>query len=279
MRNVPLRDETGNVVKWYGTGIEIEDRKRAEEERQRLNQLEADLAQLNRISMMGELAGSLAHEIRQPIAAAAANATACVRWLHRETPDIDKAAWSASRVARDVTTASDIIERIRSLYRGGMAKREPVDVNKIIQEMNVLLRDVANRNSISIITELDSGLPMIAADRVQLQQVLMNLMLNGIDAMKDTRGDLAVTSTRTEDGQILISVSDSGCGLPVDWRERLFEAFFTTKPQGTGMGLCISRRIVESHGGRLWASDNKVRGATFQFTLPSEADPRSPSAA
>jgi len=145
IRNVPLRNEAGNVVKWYGTGIEIEDRKRMEEERQRLNQLEADLAQLNRISMMGELAGSLAHEIRQPIAAAAANATACVRWLHRETPDIDKAAWSASRVARDVTTASDIIERVRSLYRGGTAKREPVDVNKIIQEMIVLLRDAANR--------------------------------------------------------------------------------------------------------------------------------------
>ncbi len=120
---------------------------------------------------------------------------------------------------------------------------------------------------------------MIPADRVQLQQVLMNLILNGIDAMKDTRGDVTVTSTRTEDGQILITVSDSGCGLPVDWSERLFEAFFTTKPQGTGMGLCISRRIVESHGGRLWAGDNEIRGATFQFTLPSEADPRSPSAA
>jgi PAS domain S-box-containing protein len=271
IRNVPLRNEAGNIVKWYGTGIEIEDRKRAEEERQRLNQLEADLAHLNRISMMGELAGSLAHEIRQPIAAAAANATACVRWLHRATPDIDKAAWSASRVARDVTTASDIIERIRSLYRGGTAKRQPVDVNKIIQEMNVLLRDAANRNSISILTELDSGLPMIAADRVQLQQVLMNLMLNGIDAMKDTTGDLTVTSTRTEDGQVLITVSDSGCGLPVDWSERLFQAFFTTKPQGTGMGLSISRRIIESHGGRLWASANTVRGATFQFTLPNEA--------
>jgi PAS domain S-box-containing protein len=277
IRNVPLRNEAGNIVKWYGTGIEIEDRKRAEEERQRLDQLEADLAQLNRISMMGELAGSLAHEIRQPIAAAAANATACVRWLHRETPDIDKAAWSASRVARDVTTASDIIERIRSLYRGGTAKREPVDVNKVIQEMNVLLRDAASRNSISILTKLDSGLPMIAADRVQLQQVLMNLMLNGIDAMKDTTGDLTVTSTRTEEGQVLITISDSGCGLPVDWSERLFDAFFTTKPQGTGMGLSISRRIIESHGGRLWASANTVRGATFQFTLPNEATASSPS--
>jgi PAS domain S-box-containing protein len=277
IRNVPLRNETGNIVKWYGTGIEIEDRKRVEEERERLNQLEADLAQLNRISMMSELAASLAHEIRQPIAAAAANATACVRWLHRETPDIDKATWSATRVARDVTTASDIIERVRSLYRRGTAKREPVDVNKIIQEMIVLLRNAANRNSISILTNLDSGLPMIAADRVQLQQVLMNLMLNGIEAMKDTEGELTVISRRTEDGEILIAVSDSGSGLPVDGSEHLFDAFFTTKPQGTGMGLSISRRIIESHGGRLWASANTVRGATFQFTLPSEATASSPS--
>jgi PAS domain S-box-containing protein len=277
IRNVPLRNETGNIVKWYGTGIEIEDRKRVEEERERLNQLEADLAQLNRISMMSELAASLAHEIRQPIAAAAANATACVRWLHRETPDIDKATWSAARVARDVTTASDIIERVRSLYRRGTAKREPVDVNKIIQEMIVLLRNAANRNSISILTKLDSGLPMIAADRVQLQQVLMNLMLNGIEAMKDTEGELTVISRRTEDGEILIAVSDSGSGLPVDGSEHLFDAFFTTKPQGTGMGLSISRRIIESHGGRLWASANTVRGATFQFTLPGEATASSPS--
>jgi PAS domain S-box-containing protein len=277
IRNVPLRNETGNIVKWYGTGIEIEDRKRVEEERERLNQLEADLAQLNRISMMSELAASLAHEIRQPIAAAAANATACVRWLHRETPDIDKATWSAARVARDVTTASDIIERVRSLYRRGTAKREPVDVNKIIQEMIVLLRNAANRNSISILTKLDSGLPMIAADRVQLQQVLMNLMLNGIEAMKDTEGELTVISRRTEDGEILIAVSDSGSGLPVDGSEHLFDAFFTTKPQGTGMGLSISRRIIESHGGRLWASANTVRGAIFQFTLPSEATASSPS--
>lgn len=272
IRNVPLRNEAGNIVKWYGTGIEIADRKRAEEERQRLHQVEADLAHLNRISMMGELAASLAHEIRQPIAAAAANATACVRWLDRETPDIDKAALSASRIASDVTRAVDIIERVRSLYQGDRGKREPVDVNKIIQEMIVLLRDAANRKSISLSTELDSGLPMMVADRVQLQQVLMNLMLNGIDAMKGTEGDLIVTSRRTEDGQILIAVRDSGCGLPLDGRERLFEAFFTTKQQGTGMGLSISRRIVESHGGSLWASSNAGRGATFQFTLPSEAN-------
>jgi PAS domain S-box-containing protein len=279
MRNMPLRDCTGNIVRWYGTGVEIEDRKRAEQERQRLRQLEADLAHMNRVSMMGELTASLAHEINQPITAAAASATACVRWLRRETPDIVEASAAASKIDSDVRRAADIIERVRSLYRGDTAKREPVNVNEIIQDMIVLLRDAANRNSISIRTELDLGLPMIVADRIQLQQVLMNLMLNGIDAMKDTRGDLTVTSTSTEDDQILIAVSDSGCGLPADWSERLFEAFFTTKPQGTGMGLCISRRIVESHGGRLWASENAIRGATFQITLPSEADPRSPSTA
>jgi C4-dicarboxylate-specific signal transduction histidine kinase len=278
MRNMPLRDGAGNIVRWYGTGVEIEDRKRVEQERQRLRQFEADLAHMNRVSMMGELTASLAHEINQPITAAAASATACVRWLRRESPDIVEASAAASKIDSDVRRAADIIERVRSLYRGDTAKREPVNVNEIIQDMIVLLRDAANRNSISIRTELDLGLPMIVADRVQLQQVLMNLMLNGIDAMKDTRGDLTVTSTRTEDDQILITVSDSGCGLPANWSERLFEAFFTSKPQGTGMGLCISRRIVESHGGRLWASENTVRGATFQVTLPNEAGPRSPSA-
>jgi PAS domain S-box-containing protein len=271
MRNVPLRDEAGAVVKWYGSGIEIEDRKRAEQERERLRQLEADLAHMNRVSMMGELAGSLAHEIKQPIAAAAINANVCARWLRRDTPDIAEASEAASRMISDITRAADIIERVRSLYRGDTAQREPVDVNAIIREMIVLLRDAAKRNAILIRTELDAGLPMIPADRVQLQQVLMNLMLNGIDAMKDTRGELTVTSKRADDGQILIAVSDSGCGLPANGGDRLFAAFFTTKPQGTGMGLSISRRIIESHGGRLWANANTGRGATFQFTLPCEA--------
>jgi PAS domain S-box-containing protein len=271
VRNVPLRDEAGNVAKWYGSGIEIQDLKRAEQERERLRQVEADLAHMNRVSMMGELAGSLAHEIKQPIAAAAINAKVCARWLRRDTPDIAEASEAASRMVGDITRVADIIERVRSLYRGDRAQREPVDVNAIIREMIVLLRDAANRNAILIRTELDAGLPMIPADRVQLQQVLMNLMLNGIDAMKDTRGELTVTSKRADDGQILIAVSDSGCGLPAEGGDRLFAAFFTTKPQGTGMGLSISRRIIESHGGRLWASANTGRGATFQFTLPSEA--------
>jgi len=167
--------------------------------------------------------------------------------------------------------AAEIIDRVRSLYRRGTPQRELVDLNEIVREMIVLLNDEANRYSIPIRAELTPSLAEVTADRVQLQQVLMNLMLNGIEAMKDTGGELTVTSKRTEDGQLLISVSDSGVGFPVEESERIFKAFFTTKPQGTGMGLSISRTIVESHSGRLWASANTVRGATFHFSLPTEA--------
>jgi signal transduction histidine kinase len=168
----------------------------------------------------------------------------------------------------DAERAAGIIDRVRSLYRQDTPKRELVDLNEIIREMTVLLNDTANRNSVSIHATLDPRLPATEADRVQLQQVLMNLMLNGIEAMQGKGGELAAASGRTEDGQLLISVSDSGIGLPVDKSQRMFDAFFTTKAQGTGMGLSISRRIIESHGGRLWASPNTGRGATFQFTLP-----------
>ena len=170
-------------------------------------------------------------------------------------------------MVNDATRAADILDRVRSLYRRDSPQRELVDVNEIIREMIVMLQDQAIRSSISIRTECDAELAMIPADRVQLQQVLMNLMLNGIEAMTDTGGELTVTSKNTADGHLLISVSDSGIGIALDRADRIFEAFFTTKPQGTGMGLSISRRIIESHGGRLWASANSERGATFQFTL------------
>jgi C4-dicarboxylate-specific signal transduction histidine kinase len=251
------------------TDNDITERKRTEEERERSRQLEADLARINRMSMMGELAASLGHEINQPIGAAAVNAGACLRWLQREPPEIEEARQTASRIVSDLARVGDIIQRNRSLYRRGTPRREPIDLNEIIRQMVVLLHDAANGQSISIQTDLDAALPTTTADHVQLQQVLMNLMLNGIEAMKDESGELSVTSTRTEDGQLLISVSDSGTGLPGEERERIFEAFFTTKPQGTGMGLSISRRIIESHGGRLWASPKTGRGATFQFTLPT----------
>jgi PAS domain S-box-containing protein len=264
------RDARGTPVAALETDNDITERKRAEDERERLRQLEADLARVNRVSMMGELAASLGHEISQPIAAAAINARACLGWLQREPPEIDEARQTVSRIANDVDRAADIIERNRLLYRRGTPQRELIDLNEIIRQMVVLLHDAANRHSISIRTNLDAALPTTTADRVQLQQVLMNLMLNGIEAMKDKSGELSITSKRTENGELLISVSDLGIGLPGEEPERIFEAFFTTKPQGTGMGLSISRRIIESHGGRLWASLNTGRGATFQFTLPNE---------
>jgi signal transduction histidine kinase len=181
---------------------------------------------------------------------------------------VTEACAAASAVVVAMTRAAGIIDRVSSLYRRGTPERELVDLNEIIREMTILLGDTANWSSISIRTELAPVVPRTTADRVQLQQVLMNLMRNAIEAMQDTGGELTVASKRSEDGQILISVSDSGIGLSVDEAERIFEAFFTTKPQGTGMGLSISRRIIASHGGRLWASSNTGRGATFQFTLP-----------
>jgi PAS domain S-box-containing protein len=264
------RHARGTPVAALETDNDITERKRAEEERERLRQLEADLAHINRVSMMGELAASLGHEITQPIAAAAMNARACLRWLQRAPPEIGEARQNVSRILADVERATEIIDRNRLLYRRGATQREPLDLNEIIRQIVVLLHGAAHRHSVSIRTDLDATLPTTTADRVQLQQVLMNLMLNGIEAMEGETGELSVTSRRTEAGCLLISVSDSGIGLPSEEPERIFEAFFTTKPQGTGMGLSIGRRIIESHGGRLWATANAGRGATFQFTLPNE---------
>jgi PAS domain S-box-containing protein len=267
----PSTSEDPENFEFVGAVMDITERKRAEEERERLRQLEVDLAHLNRVSMMGELAASLAHEIKQPIAAAALNGDACVNWLGRDAPDVTKASAAASAMVANVTRAGGIIDRVSSLYRRGTPERGSVDINEIVREMSVLLGDMANRNAVSIRTDLDPELPPTTADRVQLQQVLMNLMLNGIEAMQDTGGELTVASKRTEDGQLLMSVSDTGIGLSINQAERVFEPFFTTKSRGTGMGLSISRRIIASHGGHLWASPNTGRGATFQFTLPAEA--------
>jgi len=268
-------EDPANFV-FVGTVMDITERKRAEEERERLSQLEAVLAYMNRVSMMGELAASLAHEIKQPIAAAAFNGQACVNWLSGGAPNATQASKAASAVVEAVTRAGQIIDRVSSLYRRGAPERELVDLNGIVREITQLLSDTANRNAVSIRTDLDPELPTTTADRVQLQQVLMNLMLNGIEAMQDKVGQLTIVSKRTEDGQLLISVSDTGVGLSNGESERVFEAFFTTKARGTGMGLSVSRRIVASHGGQLWASPNTGRGATFQFTLPVEPTENSP---
>jgi PAS domain S-box-containing protein len=264
----PVIDEAHAVIEYVGTIVDVTERKRIEEERARLRLLEADLGHMNRVSLMAELTASLAHEIKQPMTGAVLNARACAGWLHRDVPDVVEACDAALRMVNDVMRATKIIDRVHSLYGHGASQREALDLNQIIREIAALLGDMANRNCVSIRTDLDLQLPRTTADRIQLQQVLMNLMRNGIEAMKSDGGQLTVTSKRTEDRQLLISVSDSGVGLPVEESKRVFDAFFTTKPHGTGMGLAISRRIIESHDGRLWADPNAGRGATFQFTLP-----------
>jgi PAS domain S-box-containing protein len=254
-------------------GIAIE-RKLAREERERLREAQADLAHINRVTTMGELTASLAHEVNQPIAAAATDANTCLRWLARDQPDLEEARAAASRVVKDAARAAEIMSRIRSLFKKEVSQRELVDVNEIIRGMIGLLRSEAARYSISMRTELSEDLPQIMGDRVQLQQVTMNLIINSIDAMKDVDGtrEIAITSQRAENEQLQVSVSDTGIGLPSQRADQIFNAFFTTKPHGTGMGLRISRSIVESHGGRLWAADNSPRGARFAFTLPTKIE-------
>ena len=260
-----LSDKSGKIV--LGAVMDVTERKRAEEA---LHEAQANLARVSRVTTMGELTASLAHEIRQPIAAAVTNARTCLRWLGRDQPDVAEAREAASRIVNDVTRAADIIGSISLLFKKGALQRELVDVNEIIREMIVLLRSEGNRYSISIRTELAEELPKVMADRIQLQQVFMNLMLNGIDAMREATGGSELTiKSETGDGQLLISVSDTGVGLPQEQADRIFTAFFTTKDNGTGMGLPISRSIIESHGGRLWATGASGRGATFQFTLPA----------
>jgi PAS domain S-box-containing protein len=270
-RVVPLRDSGGKIVKWYGISTDIEDRRRAESERERLRQIEADLAHVNRVSTLGEMAASLAHEIKQPIAAAMTSANSCIEWLSHEPPNLDRARAAAARIDKYGNRAAEIIDRIRSFYKKSAPQRELVDVNGIVHEILALLRGEGAGYGVSIRTELAADLPTITADRVQLQQVLMNLMLNAIEAMKGTGGVLAVKSELDQEGRVLISVSDTGVGLPAEQADQIYNAFFTTKAQGSGMGLAISRSIVESHGGLLWATANNGRGATFHFTLPAGA--------
>jgi PAS domain S-box-containing protein len=262
------RDRRHQPLAILETNNDVTERKRAAEA---LRQAQADLAHIARVTTMGELTASLAHEVNQPIAAAVTNANTCLRWLTRDQPNVEEARAAAMRIVKDGTRAGEIISRIRLLFKKGASERELVNVNEVIEEMIVLLRGETTRYSISVRTELAVDLPRVMGDRVQLQQVLMNLMINGIDAMKDADGtrELAIKSQRAENEEVMVSVTDSGVGLPPQQAEQIFNAFFTTKTHGTGMGLRISRSIIESHGGRLWAADNSRRGATFHFTLPA----------
>ena len=219
---------------------------------------------------MGELTAALAHEVVQPIAAAVTHADACLRWLDRDPPNLGEARAAVTMIVKDGTVAKEIIERIRLLFKKGTPQRELVDDNEVIREMIILLQGEVTRFSISVRMELTRDLPYVAGDRVQLQQVMMNLITNSIDAMKEADGarELAIKSQRAEDDQLAVCVSDTGVGLPPKQADQIFNTFFTTKPSGTGMGLSICRSIVESHSGRLWADDNIPRGANFHFIQP-----------
>ncbi len=273
VRNVPLRDALGRIVKWYGTGIDIEDRKRAEEG---LRKAQADLAHANRVTTMGELSASLAHEINQPISGAITNASTCMRRLDREQPDIEGARAAASLIIRDANRAAEIINRVRLFFRKGVVTKERLNLNEMIREMEILLHNEATQHSVSVQTKFAADQPLIVADRIQLQQVLMNLMINGIDAMKAVDGprQLTLGTQNHSDKLLLVSVEDTGVGLPPNQAGQIFNAFFTTKEHGTGMGLRISQTIIEAHGGRLWAMDNHPRGAIFHFTLAVSSDAR-----
>jgi signal transduction histidine kinase len=266
-------DELADLGKAFNYAAkQLRERKSAEED---LRQAQADLAYMHRVTTMGELTASVAHEIRQPITAAIFNATACVRWLSHDQPNSEEARAAASRIVENLRHTESIISRIRALFQKGIPHREAVDVNEVIREMIVLLSNTANQCSVLILSQTAENLPQVIADRVQLQQVFMNLMLNGIEAMKDIDppGELTIKS-QADNEELLFSVSDTGVGLPTEEADEIFHAFYTTKAEGTGMGLAISRSIIEMHGGRLWATANSGPGATFHFTLPIKVEAR-----
>jgi PAS domain S-box-containing protein len=269
----PVFNASGELVEVVGTHVDVTERKRAEEEHERLRQLEAELAHINRVTTMGELTASLAHEVNQPIAAAMTNANTCVRWLAGEPPRIEQAREAAKRIVKETNRAGEIISRIRLLFKKSSPQYDWVNINEVISDIVLLVHNEAARHNVSVRTELDANLPGVMGDRVQLHQVLMNLVINSIEAMKavDGKRELTFSSRRDAGNELLISVRDTGVGLPPD-ADAIFNAFFTTKAEGTGMGLAISRSIIESHGGRLWATSNSDRGAIFSFTLPTTSE-------
>ena len=263
-----LLDMMASLGSQIGQFIE---RKRAEDA---LRVAQSEVTHLARVMTMGELTASIAHEITQPIAAAITDASTCVRWLSRTEPDLDEARQAAQRAVKDVTRAADIITRIGRLFKRSSVDAEPVNVNDVVEELLTLLRREALQSGVSITTALAPDLPLVIGDRVQLQQVLLNLLMNGLEATKGVgdRREITVTSRRADGDQVHVAVTDTGVGLPPTGADELFKAFVTTKAGGTGMGLAISRSIIDAHGGRLWAASNADRGATFTFTLPIARD-------
>ena len=266
-----LFSASGDLVEIVGAIVDVTERKRAQEEHERLRQLESDLAHMNRLSMMGELAASLAHEIAQPIATARNNARASVHFLDRSPPDLGQVREALTCVVDDADRAGDILDRMRDHIKKAPPRKERVDLNKAINDVITLARPAIIKNEVAVQTRLAEGLTHIDADRVQLQQVVLNLILNAVEAMssvkKGTR-ELSISTQQHQAGSVLAAVRDSGPGIDPEYLDRVFDAFYTTKSSGVGMGLSICRSIINAHGGRLWADVNALGGAVFRFTLP-----------
>jgi PAS domain S-box-containing protein len=252
--------------------LDLTERKRVEGA---LRDAQANLAHVVRITTLGELAASIAHEVNQPLAGVIANAEACLRWLDRGTPDLDAARRSVEWIIDDGNRASEVIRRVRALANKTEIEKVPLDINDVVKEVTALVQRERISHQVSLRMEEAPALPMIRGDRVQLQQVMINLVMNGIEAMQsvtDRPRELVIRSRQDETHQVLVTVTDCGVGIPAENADRLFNAFFTTKSSGMGMGLSVCRSIMEAHGGRLWATPNVPHGATFQFTLPVNAD-------
>jgi nitrogen-specific signal transduction histidine kinase len=244
-----------------------EERSRAEHA---LREAQGELAHVGRVMIMGELTASIAHEINQPLAAVVANANACFRWLANPTPNLDEARDAISRIVRDGNRASDVIRRIRALVQKGDTEKTLLDINEVIQEVVSLTHSEIQKSGVVLKMNLAASLPRVSGDRIQLQQVILNLVMNGIEAMNtvtDRPREMIIRSSAHESGKVLVAVQDSGVGIDSQNLDKIFDSFYTTKAQGMGMGLAISRSIVENHGGRLWAVANDGPGTTFHFTL------------
>jgi PAS domain S-box-containing protein len=275
----PVYDAAGEIVEFVGTDMDITERKRAEteirESERRYREVEMELAHANRVATMGQLSASIAHEVNQPIAAAITNAHAALRWLGTQPPDLEEVRQALGRIVRDGNRAGDVIGRVRDLIRKAPPQKDDLEINEAIREVVALTRGEAVKNGISVQTQLAEGLPLIQGDRVQLQQVILNLIINAVEAMSgggEGSRELQISSGKAESDGVFVAVRDSGPGLAPASLEHLFEAFYTTKPGGLGMGLSVCRSIIEAHRGRLWATANVSHGAVFQFTVPAQPD-------
>jgi PAS domain S-box-containing protein len=271
-RAVPVYDEQGKILQWFGTYTDIEDRRQAEEA---LHAAQAELAHVSRLTIMGELTASLAHELNQPLAAVVTNGSACLRWLDRGEPNLEEAMSAVRRMIRDADRAADVIAHVRAMLRSSGAEKVWLDVTGVIREVLVLAQPEIQRHRIVMREALAEDLPPVWGDRVQLQQVLLNLIVNGVEAMADVEGRDRALAIRSEHGKVdqgpgvLVSVQDAGVGVAPENLDRLFDAFYSTKSDGLGLGLSISRSIIQRHGGRLWATANEGPGTTLQFVLPA----------